>query len=141
MDLETNGVGSFLRRHSSSSSNAITPIDDDRDDIMGNGSVVPIPANALATTSFVSPSTLELIPPLSTEAIIHSDDKNQENKRELPWVLDCSSHLIHLAVFGILGVLTRYLLQKLFGPGVIGLTSDQSVLYLDLPSNMFNSCS
>lgn len=77
MDLETNGVGSFLRRHSSSSSNAITPIDDDRDDIMGNGSVVPIPANALATTSFVSPSTLELIPPLSTEAIIHSDDKNQ----------------------------------------------------------------
>lgn len=33
-------------------------------------------------------------------------------------------------------VLTRYLLEKLFGPGVAGVTSDQTILYLDLPSNM-----
>ncbi|GAB4834861.1 hypothetical protein Ancab_033130 [Ancistrocladus abbreviatus] len=33
-------------------------------------------------------------------------------------------------------VLARYLLQKLFGPGVVGVTSDRSILYLDLPSNM-----
>lgn len=33
-------------------------------------------------------------------------------------------------------VLTRYLLQKLFGPGVVGLTNNENILYLDLPSNM-----
>jgi len=33
-------------------------------------------------------------------------------------------------------VLTRYLLQKLFGPGVAHVTSDQTILYVDLPSNM-----
>jgi len=33
-------------------------------------------------------------------------------------------------------VLTRYLLQKLFGPGVGNVTSNQTLLYLDLPSNM-----
>lgn len=33
-------------------------------------------------------------------------------------------------------VLTRYLLHKLFGPGVAGVTSDQTILYTDLPSNM-----
>ncbi|ONI34865.1 hypothetical protein PRUPE_1G502900 [Prunus persica] len=47
--------------------------------------------------------------------------------------------MTHLAVFGILGVLTRYLLQKLFGPGVVGVTSNQTILYLDLPSNMVGS--
>lgn len=35
-----------------------------------------------------------------------------------------------------LQVLTRYLLQKLFGPGVGRVTSDQTILYLDLPSNI-----
>lgn len=33
-------------------------------------------------------------------------------------------------------VLKGYLLQKLFGPGVADVTSDQNILYLDLPSNM-----
>ena len=33
-------------------------------------------------------------------------------------------------------VLTRYVLQKLFGPRVAGLTNDKNILYLDLPSNM-----
>ncbi|XP_058759495.1 uncharacterized protein LOC131632783 [Vicia villosa] len=36
-------------------------------------------------------------------------------------------------------VLTRYLLQKLFGPRVANLTSNHSILYLDLPSNMIGS--
>ncbi|KAL9265516.1 hypothetical protein AKJ16_DCAP17562, partial [Drosera capensis] len=36
-------------------------------------------------------------------------------------------------------VITRYLLQKLFGPGIINVTNDKSVLYLDLPSNMVGS--
>lgn len=30
----------------------------------------------------------------------------------------------------------RYGLQKLFGPGIVGATSDHSYMYLDLPSNM-----
>ncbi|KAB2629094.1 membrane protein-like [Pyrus ussuriensis x Pyrus communis] len=52
--------------------------------------------------------------------------------------------MVHLFVFGSLQgntlnfVLTRYLLQKLFGPGVGGVTSNQIILYLDLPSNMLS---
>lgn len=38
-----------------------------------------------------------------------------------------------------LQVLLRYGLQKLFGPGHVGATSDQSYMYLDLPSNMVTS--
>ncbi|XP_057490572.1 uncharacterized protein LOC130776387 [Actinidia eriantha] len=123
------------------------------DNVMETGSIVPIPEDALmqsygfwsrdpaalTTTSPVSPSTLEIISPLSTDAIIHSDQKRKEHKKEIPWQLEYVSCLIHLSVFGILGVLTRYLLQKLFGPGVVGATGDQSLLYLDLPSNMVGS--
>lgn len=47
--------------------------------------------------------------------------------------------MIHLAVFGFFGVFTRYGLQKLFGPDCLALTSDQSPLYPDLPSNMLGS--
>ncbi|KAF8026614.1 hypothetical protein BT93_F3183 [Corymbia citriodora subsp. variegata] len=36
-------------------------------------------------------------------------------------------------------VLTRYLLQNLLGPRIAGVTSDQTILYLDLPSNMVGS--
>ncbi|KAL6962114.1 hypothetical protein U1Q18_037068 [Sarracenia purpurea var. burkii] len=120
------------------------------DNATESGTVVPIPEDALygfpprdptalTTASPVSPTTLEIISPLSTDAIMHSEVEKQENKKELPWLLEYSSCLVHLAVFGILGVLTRYLLQKLFGPGVIGATSNQSILYLDLPSNMVGS--
>ncbi|KAF6173761.1 hypothetical protein GIB67_025694 [Kingdonia uniflora] len=60
----------------------------------------------------------------------------KENQSEWPRLLEYISCLLHLAVFGILGVFTRYFLQKLFGPTVAGITSNQSVLYLDLPSNV-----
>ncbi|KAG2550422.1 hypothetical protein PVAP13_9KG341600 [Panicum virgatum] len=53
--------------------------------------------------------------------------------------LDYAAYMIHLAVFGFLGVFTRYGLQKLFGPDCLALTSDQSPLYPDLPSNMLGS--
>jgi hypothetical protein len=33
-------------------------------------------------------------------------------------------------------VLTRYLLQKLFGPEVTNMTNNHTILYLDLPSTM-----
>ncbi|KAI9097673.1 hypothetical protein K1719_025444 [Acacia pycnantha] len=91
-----------------------------------NSSVTPLP-----------PDTVSPLP--ATSAILVSDDSKQESDKGLPELLDYASCLIHLAVFGILGVLTRYLLQKLFGPGVAGVTSDQTLLYLDLPSNMVGS--
>lgn len=139
MDLEPKGADSSLGRHSSRFSNAINPIDDEKYDVE-SGIVVPISVDSFTVASPALPSsTLEIIPPPSAEAIDQCDDKKPENKEELPWLMDYSSHLIHLAVFGILGVLTRYSLQKLFGPGVLGLTSDGTVLYLDLPSNMVGS--
>ncbi|KAK7290728.1 hypothetical protein RIF29_05357 [Crotalaria pallida] len=63
----------------------------------------------------------------------------QEPRKGLPIWLDYASCMVHLAVFGILGVLTRYLLQKLFGPGVAGATNDHTFIYLDLPSNLVGS--
>lgn len=97
---------------------------------------------ALTTISPVSPlpeETLlpkETIPPPSVDAMVCSKEKKQE---ELPKLLEYVLCLIHLAVFGIIGVLTRYLLQKLFGPGIVGLTNDENILYIDLPSNMVGS--
>ncbi|XP_010664238.1 uncharacterized protein LOC100254107 isoform X2 [Vitis vinifera] len=122
------------------------------DNLLDNGVVVPIPENSLlkpheiwfrdATANTVSPASplpLEIISPLSSDAMVYSADKDEDNKKELPWLVEYISCLIHLAVLGILGALTRYLLQKLFGPGVASLTSNQSILYLDLPSNMAGS--
>ncbi|XP_039132976.1 uncharacterized protein LOC120270039 [Dioscorea cayenensis subsp. rotundata] len=87
--------------------------------------------------------------PLPTDAILHSGEKNQieinrssslkEKKDKLPGRLDHISYLVHMAVFGILGVFTRYLLQKIFGPSLLKLTGDDSALYLDLPSNILGS--
>ncbi|KAM0940486.1 putative fluoride ion transporter CrcB [Dioscorea sansibarensis] len=78
--------------------------------------------------------------PLPTDAILHSGLTNQieinrsssslkEKKDKLPGGLDHVSYLIHLAVFGILGLFTSYLLQKLLGPGLVKLTGDVSELY------------
>ncbi|KAK8470617.1 hypothetical protein PHAVU_003G010800 [Phaseolus vulgaris] len=76
---------------------------------------------------------------LSTGAIVDSEVIKPETRRGLPKLLDYASCMVHLAVFGILGVLTRYSLQKLFGPGIGNVTSNQTLLYLDLPSNMVGS--
>ncbi|XP_051123678.1 fluoride export protein 1 isoform X2 [Andrographis paniculata] len=78
---------------------------------LDNGSVVPIQDNILSSTSL--PSHLEKLPSPSVD--LQTD--SEENKK----------------------VLARYCLQKLFGPGVIGATSDGSYMYLDLPSNMVGS--
>ncbi|KAH7662760.1 putative fluoride ion transporter CrcB protein [Dioscorea alata] len=61
---------------------------------------------------------------LQTDVIFHSSEKNQieinssssdkQMKDKLPGRLDYISYMVHFAVFGILGVFTRYLLQKLF---------------------------
>ncbi|KAK7321071.1 hypothetical protein VNO77_31239 [Canavalia gladiata] len=100
--------------------------------------------------SVIRPLPPQLITtPLSTNAIVASQDTKpvssllhlfpMECGGGLPMLLDYASCLLHLSVFGILGVLTRYILQKLFGPGLAGVTSDKTILYLDLPSNMVGS--
>ncbi|KZV27473.1 hypothetical protein F511_02582 [Dorcoceras hygrometricum] len=87
----------------------------------------------------VSPLALDIVPSLPKESFIQSGDKNGDDKRPLPWWLEYISCLLSLAVFGILGVLARYCLQKVFGPQVVGATSDQSYMYPDLPANMVGS--
>ncbi|XP_004250332.1 fluoride export protein 1 [Solanum lycopersicum] len=86
-------------------------------------------SNAMSSVTPVSPIKL----------ISQPDHKENDEKTEVPWVLEYTSCLLFLAVFGILGVLLRYGLQKLFGPGIVGATSDHSYMYLDLPSNMVGS--
>ncbi|RWR73687.1 CRCB domain-containing protein [Cinnamomum micranthum f. kanehirae] len=79
---------------------------------------------------------------LNSSSVNHSnasEEQNathQSNQKRLLVYISCR---IHLAAFGILGVLTRYLLRELFGPGIIGFTGDHTVLYLDLPSNIVGS--
>lgn len=100
-----------------------------------HGVVVPISedtmlgSNAMSSVTPVSPIKL----------ISQPDHKKNDEKTEVPWVLEYTSCLLFLAVFGILGVLLRYGLQILFGPGIVGATSDHSYMYLDLPSNMVGS--
>lgn len=109
-------------------------------------------SNGLNTSSSISPVPLEIQSHLSSDAILYLKETDQsssqmqdkdkqfkDNQKKLPQWLEYVSCLTHLAVFGILGVLTRYLLQKLFGPGLAGITSDDGPLYLDLPSNMVGS--
>lgn len=133
------------RRHSESGTLRLSI-----DNVLEDGMEFPIPENnrlqhssrdpvALNTVSAVTPLPGEIVSPVSTKPLVGPEYKNQENKKTLPESLEYISCLVHLAVFGILGVLTRYLLEKLFGPSVAGVTSDGSMLYLDLPSNMVGS--
>ncbi|XP_019180943.1 PREDICTED: uncharacterized protein LOC109175996 isoform X2 [Ipomoea nil] len=109
-----------------------------------SGMVVPIAEEGICShdpvsnnnVSPVSPSILDIVSPVSNDAFIKSGDKMNDSEKEVPWWLEYFSSLLFLAVFGILGVLLRYGLQKLFGPGNVGATSDQSYMYLDLPSNV-----
>nr|XP_004499608.1 fluoride export protein 2-like isoform X2 [Cicer arietinum] len=89
--------------------------------------------------SSILPLASEQMSPLLSNEREGSEDIQQEPNKEFPKLLHYASYLIHLAVFGILGVLTRYTLDKLFGPSVGHVTSDKTILYLDLPSNMVGS--
>ncbi|KAM1074531.1 hypothetical protein ACFX1T_019467 [Malus domestica] len=122
-------------RHSESGSVCLFPSEDVQLQSYGFWGHDPVASNAISP---VTPLPEEIISHLSTDAII-SEDKKPENTTRLPKFLEYGSCMTHLAVFGILGVLSRYLLQKLFGPGVVGVTSDKTILYLDLPSNMVGS--
>ncbi|KAI5597653.1 hypothetical protein BDE02_02G079700 [Populus trichocarpa] len=98
-------------------------------------------STALNTRSPMSLLPEEIISPISIDVLVCSKEKQEDKEKAfaLPPLLEYMSCLVYLAVFGILGVLTRYKLQKLFGPGVAGVTSDNYPLYLDLPSNMVGS--
>lgn len=86
------------------------------------------------------PSAMSSVTPVSpTKLISQPEHRKNDKTTEVPWVLEYTSCLLFLAVLGILGVLLRYGLQKLFGPGIVGATSDHSYMYLDLPSNMVGS--
>ncbi|XP_039066549.1 fluoride export protein 1 isoform X2 [Hibiscus syriacus] len=98
----------------------------------------PIHPADLHKVSVASPVREDVIFPLPIDSLKGPGDNKQE-KQGLPILMEYVSCLIHLAVFGILGVLTRYLLEKLFGPSVSGVTSNQSIIYPNLPSNMVGS--
>ncbi|KAJ6954398.1 hypothetical protein NC652_005977 [Populus alba x Populus x berolinensis] len=98
-------------------------------------------STALDTRSPVSLLPEEIIPPVSIDVLVCSEEKQEDKEKAfaLPPSLEYISCLVYLAVFGILGVFTRYMLQKLFGPGVAGVTSDNYPLFLGLSSNMVGS--
>ncbi|KAI3501609.1 hypothetical protein L1887_29512 [Cichorium endivia] len=102
-------------------------------DNFGENLVVPIQEDSFKESHLPTPS------PSSPDAILHDKGQNEECEKELPWLMTYISSRIHLAVLGILGVLTRYLLERLFGPQVVGATSDNSYMYVDLPPNMVGS--
>ncbi|KAF3559769.1 hypothetical protein F2Q69_00010449 [Brassica cretica] len=96
----------------------------------------------LNTASVTKPFPLDKTKsPLPTEFLLSPEAINSGKEEEpvLPKSLEYISCLTHLAVFGILGAVTRYMLQKLFGPTVAQVTSDRSILFLDLPANMVGS--
>ncbi|KAL1834696.1 hypothetical protein DCAR_0104907 [Daucus carota subsp. sativus] len=101
--------------------------------------VIPIQVNAHNLSTPLSSVPSPEPSPLSTDAIIHHRDDAQELKAEGSWLWEQFSYLVYLTVFGIFGVLTRYGLQKLFGPEGVGATKDKYYMYLDLPSNMVGS--
>ncbi|CAF1801344.1 unnamed protein product [Brassica napus] len=97
---------------------------------------------ALNTASVTKPFPVDITKsPLPTEFLLSPEANNSAKVEEpvLPKSLEYISCLAHLAVFGILGAVTRYMLQKLFGPNVAQVTSDGSILFLDLPANMVGS--
>nr|QSL97683.1 fluoride exporter [Arabidopsis halleri] len=139
------GDRSLRRRHSAGRSSRLSA-----DDLMEQGTHdtsrqeqdVLHDLRAFNTASVNKPLPEDITAsPLPTKSLLSPEINNPEKEEErvLPKSLDYISCLIHLAVFGIFGAITRYLLQKLFGPTGARVTSDGSILYLDLPSNMVGS--
>uniref|UniRef100_A0A1J3DT25 Putative fluoride ion transporter CrcB n=1 Tax=Noccaea caerulescens TaxID=107243 RepID=A0A1J3DT25_NOCCA len=139
------GDRSLRRRHSAGRSSRLSVddlIEQGTNDTSGQEHDVLHDLRALNTTSVVKPLPVNLTAsPLQTKSLLSpaTNKLGKEEERVLPKSLEYISCLIHLAVFGILGAITRYLLQKLFGPTGAQVTSDGSILYLDLPSNMVGS--
>ncbi|XP_010505964.1 PREDICTED: fluoride export protein 1-like [Camelina sativa] len=140
------GDRSLRRRHSAGRSSRLSA-----DDLIEQGTLdtsrqeqdVLHDLRAFNTDFVVKPLPENITPsPLPTKSLLSPPeeiDRGKEEEYVLPKSLEYISCLIHLAVFGIFGAITRYLLQKLFGPTGARVTSDGSILYLDLPSNMVGS--
>ncbi|KAL1206871.1 hypothetical protein V5N11_001889 [Cardamine amara subsp. amara] len=139
------GDRSLRRRHSAGRSSRLSAddlVEQGTHDTSDQEQDVLHDFGALNTTSVVK-NLPEYITasPLPTKSLLSPEINNLVKEEEcvLPKSLEYISCLIHLAVFGVLGAITRYLLQKLFGPTGARVTSDGSILYLDLPSNMVGS--
>ncbi|XP_020094839.1 uncharacterized protein LOC109714562 isoform X2 [Ananas comosus] len=96
----------------------------------------------------VSPLVEDIVSPIPTALPLgamkdHTQLLQSASIKDKPYKpprrLDYFAYIVHLSVFGFLGVLTRYVLRKFFGPNILALTSDDSPLYLDLPSNILGS--
>lgn len=145
----TSSINSSLRRRSLSISNSIYRFENDDveseavseagdigDRVLHSNRYSASGRNRVSIDSANETGSGVLVP---SNTVLNNDHKQLEHEEDIPWLFEYVSYLLHLAVFGILGVLTRYLLQKLFGPDVVGATSDRSYMYLDLPSNMVGS--
>ncbi|KAG2309449.1 hypothetical protein Bca52824_029197 [Brassica carinata] len=136
------GDRSLRRRHSSGRSNRLFSSEDLLEQGTDDGTSRQEQGVLHNTSSVIKPLPEHMTTsPLPTKSLLSPETNNPVKKEEpvLPKSLEYISCLIHLAVFGILGAITRYLMQKLFGPSVARVTSDGSILYLDLPSNMVGS--
>ncbi|KAL6906364.1 hypothetical protein ACP4OV_003965 [Aristida adscensionis] len=123
-------------------------VDEDTENTSEHHKVGPLPVPEDAKMQYsgkIMAAPVSSVKPKDTIANIQESSSIKVEPYKLSLRLDYAAYLIHLAVFGFLGVtleelvFTRYGLQKLFGPGCLALTSDQSPLYLDLPSNMLGS--
>ncbi|KAL3638798.1 hypothetical protein CASFOL_016705 [Castilleja foliolosa] len=140
-------VGSSRRRSFSTSFALAQQIDDavENESVSEAGDIGDraLHSNRISTSSrirfsFDSVSENGIVVPIQ-DTIDSCSPALRNDEKEAHWLLEYITCLLSLAVFGILGVLVRYCLQKLFGPNVIGATSDDSYMYLDLPSNMVGS--
>ncbi|EER91904.1 fluoride export protein 1 [Sorghum bicolor] len=115
-------------------------VDEDTARISEHNKIGPLPDEAIKQNNEKFASALvSSAETKDTISNILADSSTKVEPYKLSLRLDYAAYMIHLAVFGFLGVFTRYGLQKLFGPDCLALTSDQSPLYPDLPSNMLGS--
>lgn len=115
-------------------------VDEDTARISEHHKIGPLPDDAIKQNSdkFAS-APVSSAETKDTISNVLADASTKVEPYKLSLRLDYAAYMIHLAVFGFFGVFTRYGLQKLFGPDCLALTSDQSPLYPDLPSNMLGS--
>ncbi|CAD6212097.1 unnamed protein product [Miscanthus lutarioriparius] len=116
-------------------------VDEDTVRISEHHKIGPLPDDAIKQNSnkFASAPASSAETKDTTISNVLADSSTKVEPYKLSLRLDYAAYMIHLAVFGFFGVFTRYGLQKLFGPDCLALTSDQSPLYPDLPSNMLGS--
>ncbi|XP_068462153.1 fluoride export protein 1-like isoform X2 [Phaseolus vulgaris] len=128
-------TGSSIRRRSTSISSHASHHTDNDDECERVSEVGDIGDRALPSTRFSQSGSIRF-----------SFDNMSEENGVVPFaeekILHPNSTLSTGAIVDsevIKPVLTRYSLQKLFGPGIGNVTSNQTLLYLDLPSNMVGS--